>query len=65
MARRKRPTTIQSLTYSNNSREDETTSKNFLLFLLFLDRVIKMVIVEKPRKQTLDPIIGKWSKSGF
>ncbi len=65
MARRKRPTTIQFLTYSNNSREDETTSKNFLLFLMFLDRVIKMVIVEKPRKQTLDSIIGKCSKSGF
>ena len=65
MARRKRPTTIQFLTYSNNSGEDETTSKNFLLFLLFLDRVIKMVIVEKPSKQTLDSIIGKWSKSDF
>ena len=65
MAIRKRPTTIQFLTYSNNRNEDETTSKNFLLFLLFLNQVIKMVIVEKPRKQTLDSIIGKWSKSGF
>ena len=65
MERRKRPTTIWFLTYSNNSREDETTPKNFLLFLLFLNQVIRMVIVEKPRKQTLDSIIGKWSKSGF
>jgi len=46
-------------------REDETTPKNFLLFLLFLNQVIRMVIVEKPRKQTFDSIIGKWSKSGF
>ena len=57
--------TIQFLAYSNNSREDEITSKNFVLFILFLNQVIKMVIVEKPRKQTLDSIIGKWSKSGF